>query len=463
MIKFPKNFELGASISALQTEGHGCTKAGLNTFDAFFKERPDLFFNQVGPQLTCNITNHYKEDISMFKTIGFDSLRTGFAWSRLFPDGENLDLTAVEFYHNYIQEYKNNQIKLYMTLFHFDMPLWAHEKGGWSSREVINSFVKYAKFVFEEFASEVDCFVTFNEPLVPVYEGYLDNRHYPGIKDPQEAIKQAFGIFLAHAKVIQSHREMNIKKPIGVVYNWNYTYPLSNQPEDLRAAQIQDAYVNRGPLDIMYKGYISPILIQTLKQYGMVPPHTPEELEIIRKTEIDFLGINYYFPSRIRQAKDFAKATWAMEEIVQEIPSTAKMNPFRGWEIYPEALYDIGMTIKNEFNNIPWYIAENGMGVENEERFRNASGMIEDDYRIEYLETHLQAIKKSMNQGSNCFGYHMWAALDCWSFRNAFKNRYGFIEVDLNDMSRHFKKSAFWYQELIKNKEDQDEKTSRQI
>ncbi|ATZ16258.1 6-phospho-beta-glucosidase [Entomoplasma freundtii] len=459
MLKFPKNFEFGASISALQTEGHGCTKTGLNTFDAFFDKSPELFFNQVGPQLTCDITTYYKEDIAMFKTIGFDSLRTGFAWARLFPDGETLNEEAVIFYHDYIREYKKNHIKLYMTLFHFDMPLWAYQEGGWSSRKVINKFVKYAEFVFKEFHDEVDCFVTFNEPLVPVFEGYLGKRHYPGIWNPQEAIKQAYGIFLAHSKVIKLYRKLKLKKPIGVVYNWNYTYPLSNKPQDLKAAQLHDAYVNRGPLDIMFNGKISSLLIESLKEYNLLPPYSTEEIAIIKDTKIDFLGINYYFPTRVRQVDNIKSARWGLEEVVAEIPKTANVNPFRGWEIYPEALYDIGMTIKNEFHNIPWYIAENGIGVENEESYRDQSGLIQDDYRIKFLTNHLQIIKEVMNQGSNCFGYHMWAALDCWSFRNAFKNRYGFIEVDLTDMSRRFKKSAFWYQELIKNKEVHDENT----
>jgi len=449
--KLLKNFQIGAAMSALQTEGQGTTKIGKLAFDKFFEEKPNLFFDGVGPNLTIDIMRHYKNDISMFTEIGLDSIRTGFSWARLFPDGKTLNREAVEFYHNYIDEYKKNNIKLYMTLFHFDMPQWAQGLGAWSSREVINAFVKYAVFCFKEYGDKVDYFVTFNEPLVPVFAGYLDFRHPPTIDNPKLAIEQAFGIFLAHAKVIKEYKKLNILKPIGVVFDWNYTYSFTNSLEDQECAEIYDAYVNKGPLQIMYNGTINPILIKTLKDYNLIPNHSKEELTIIKEVKIDFMGINYYRPCRVKKQSN-GKKRWVLDEMTLDIPSSAKMNHHRGWEIYPQALYDIGIAIKKDFNNISWYIAENGMGVENEDEFRDKTGIIQDDYRIEFITEHLTWLQKSMDEGSNCFGYHLWAAIDCWSFRNAFKNRYGLIEVNLQDQSRKFKKSAFWFREIIKNR-----------
>ena len=451
MKKIVKNFQIGGAMSAIQTEGYGITKIGKLAFDQFFEKNPTLFFDKVGPGLTSDITNHYKNDIAMFAEIGLDSIRTGFSWARLFPEGKTLNREAVEFYHNYIDEYKKNNIKLYMTLFHFDMPQWAQELGAWSSREVINAFVKYAVFCFKEYGDKVDYFVTFNEPLVPVYEGYLNDKHPPAIDDPKQAVQQAYGIFLAHAMVIKEFKQLNIMAPIGVVYNWNYTYPFSESDEDIKYSKIYDAYVNKGPLQIMYNGVIDPILIKTLKEYDVLPDYTHEEIMIIKETKIDFLGVNYYFPCRVKKQNN-GKNRWIMDEMTTEIPSTAKINPHRGWEIYPQALYDIGIDIKNNFNNINWFIAENGMGVENEDRFRDENGIIQDDYRIEFITDHLTWLQKSMDEDSDCFGYHIWSVLDCWSFRNAYKNRYGLIEVNIKDQSRKFKKSAFWFKEMITNK-----------
>jgi len=456
MLKFKKDFQFGASTSALQTEGQGTTKIGKLTFDQYFDESPELFYDRIGPSLTSDVMNHYLDDIKMYQEIGLDSMRTGFSWARLFPDGETINLEAVKYYHDFLQAVKKAKIKIFMTLFHFDMPLWAHEKGGWASTEVINAFVKYAEFVFLEYQNEVDYFVTFNEPLVPVFGGYLEKSHYPAINNPKMAVEQAYGIFLANAKAIEKYRELNLSVPIGVVYDWNYTFPLTDKSEDIQAARIYDAYVNRGPLKIMSIGSIDEVLIETLKADNLLPNYSANDLETIKKVKVDFLGINYYFPTRIQAIEPVNNNRWVLDRMEMVIPKTARINPFRNWEIYPEGLYDISIAITKELNNLPWYVAENGIGVENEGRFRGEDGLINDQYRIEYVKEHLMQIEKGITAGTNCFGYHMWALLDCWSFRNAYKNRYGLIEVNLEDQSRKFKQSAFWYQQLIKSKIDEE-------
>ena len=126
-----------------------------------------------------------------------------------------------------------------------------------------------------------------------------------------------------------------------------------------------------------------------------------------------------------------------------------RMNVYRGWEIYPKTIYDIAMRVKNEYGNIKWYISENGMGVQNEERFLNKDGMIEDDYRIEFIKEHLEWLHKGMEEGSNCQGYHLWTFVDNWSWTNAYKNRYGYVSLDLKTRNRTIKKSGYWIKKVI--------------
>lgn len=128
------------------------------------------------------------------------------------------------------------------------------------------------------------------------------------------------------------------------------------------------------------------------------------------------------------------------------------MNPYRGWEIYEKGLYDISVNIKNNYRNIPWYVAENGMGVADEIRFMDDEGLIHDDYRIEFYKNHLIWLHKGIEEGSNCFGYHVWTFMDNWSWLNAYKNRYGLFRVDLDhSFQRIPKKSAYWFKELVQN------------
>ena len=90
------------------------------------------------------------------------------------------------------------------------------------------------------------------------------------------------------------------------------------------------------------------------------------------------------------------------------------------------------------------------MGVSHEVRFENTAGMIEDDYRIDFVSEHLAWLHKGITAGSNCFGYHMWTPIDCWSWLNAYKNRYGFIANNIHTQVKTIKKSGYWFKEVAK-------------
>ena len=126
------------------------------------------------------------------------------------------------------------------------------------------------------------------------------------------------------------------------------------------------------------------------------------------------------------------------------------MNRSRGIEIYPGGIYDIAVMIKEKYNNIPWFVSENGIGIEGEEKFIK-DGMVQDQYRIDFLKEHLQYLHKGIEEGSNCLGYHMWTFIDCWSWINAYKNRYGFYRLDYDTQERSVKKSGLWFRDVIDN------------
>ncbi|WP_270527934.1 family 1 glycosylhydrolase [Mitsuokella jalaludinii] len=93
-------------------------------------------------------------------------------------------------------------------------------------------------------------------------------------------------------------------------------------------------------------------------------------------------------------------------------------------------------------------MSENGMGVEGEETFIDDDGIVADDYRIDFIREHLEWLHKGIEEGSNCFGYHLWTLIDCWSWSNAYKNRYGLIALDLVTQKKTIKKSGRWFREV---------------
>lgn len=454
--KFPTDFWWGAATSGPQAEGR-FNKKHDSVFDYWFDKEPEIFFNGVGPNVASNFYNSYSEDLKLLNDIGLNSFRTSIQWTRLIKDFETgePDEDGVRFYNDVIDKAIENNIDIVMNLHHFDLPIELYNKyGGWESKKVVELFGKFAKTAFELFGDRVKYFATFNEPIVVVEGQYLYKFHYPCIVDGKKAVQVGYNIALASALAVDIYKEGNYSGEIGMIVNLTPSYPRSNSEEDLRAANIADLFFNRLFLDPAVKGEFPEELVELLRKDNVLWESTAEELNLIRKATVDFIGVNYYQPRRVKAKEEAFDESlgWMPDKYFDNyIMPGRRMNEHRGWEIYPEAIYDIATNIKNNYGNIKWYISENGMGVEGEEKFKNKDGVIEDDYRIEFIEEHLQWLHKAIEEGSNCFGYHLWTPIDCWSWCNAYKNRYGYISLNLETQEKTIKKSGNWIKEVSKN------------
>ncbi|WP_291635092.1 glycoside hydrolase family 1 protein [Clostridium sp.] len=454
--KFPKDFWWGSASSGPQSEGTTIDdEKALNIWDYWYEKEPYRFFNEVGPALTSDFYHKYKQDIKLMKEIGHNSFRFSISWSRLIPREDGIvNEKAKRFYNDVINELLSNGIEPFINLFHFDMPLIMQDKGGWESRDVVNEYVKYARVCFELFGDRVKKWFTFNEPVVPVEGGYLYDFHYPNVVDFKRAVQVAYNTTIASAKAIKEFKSLNIENAkIGIILNLTPSYPRSNNPADLKAANIADLLFNRSFLDPCVKGVYPEELIKLIKENNLLPDMLDGDADLIKQNVIQFLGVNYYQPRRIK-----AKASMPNPESPimpdnffdnYDMPGR-KMNVSRGWEIYEKGVYDIMINLKDNYGNIESFISENGMGVQDEGKYIK-DGIIDDSYRIDFLKGHLTWLHKSIDEGCNVKGYHMWTFIDNWSWSNAYKNRYGFIQLDLKTQKRILKKSAYWIKEVAKN------------
>ena len=456
---FPEGFWWGSATSGPQCEG-SFNKPHKSVFDYWYEVEPEAFFDRVGPEVTSNFYNSYKSDLKMLNEIGLNSFRTSIQWTRLIKDLETgePDEDGVRFYNDVIDETIKNGMIPVMNLHHFDLPVELYDKyGGWESKHVVDLFVKFAETAFKLFGDRVKYWTTSNEPMVVVEGQYLYEFHYPKVVDGKKAMQALFNLNLASAKAIKKFRELGCDKnggKIGIVLNLTPAYPRSNSEEDLNAAKIADTIFNYSFLDPAVKGEFPQLLIDILRENNVMWEATEEEMKIIKENTIDFLGVNYYQPRRVKakEEKFDDSRGWMPEKHFDYYDMPGKrMNPYRGWEIYPKAMYDIAINIRDNYNNIPWYISENGMGVEGEEKYKDENGVIQDDYRIEFLKEHLEYLHKGIEEGSNCFGYHSWTPIDCWSWSNAYKNRYGYIAVDLQTQNKTIKKSGRWIKDVAQN------------
>jgi len=457
--KFPENFWWGAATSGPQSEGR-FNKQHSSVFDYWFDTEPSAFHNQVGPDTASNFYNSYKSDIKMMSEIGLNSVRTSIQWTRLIDDFETASINAdgAAFYHNVIDEFINQGITPVINLHHFDLPASLYHKyGGWESKHVVDLFAKFAKVCFELYGDKVKYWFTFNEPMVIVDGQYLYQFHYPKVVNGKKAVQVAYNLNIASAKAIKEFKALGLAgkgAKIGTILNLTPAYPASDAKADATASNIADLWRNQMFLHPAIYGEFPEQLVELLTADKVLWDATAEELQLLKENTIDLLGVNFYHPFRVK-APDIAPnsvADWTPDRYYDayQMPGR-RMNVDKGWEIYPKAIYDIAINIRDNYQNIDWFVSENGMGVSKEERFLNEDGMIEDDYRIEFIKEHLEWLHQGIAEGSNCFGYHLWTPIDCWSWANSYRNRYGFISNNIHTQVKTVKKSGYWIKEVARN------------
>ncbi|WP_033790790.1 glycoside hydrolase family 1 protein [Pantoea septica] len=455
-IRIPEGFILGAAASAWQTEGWSGKKPGQDSYiDAWYQNDQRVWHKGYGPAIATDFANRYREDVALMVASGITHYRTSVNWSRFLTDYENatVDEEYASYYENLIDELHRHGIELMLCLEHYEVPAQLFENyGGWQSKHVVGLFEKYAERVFSRFAGKVKRWFVFNEPVVVQTRVYLDALRWPYEQNTNKWMQWNHHKNLATAKVVRLFRQKGYEGTIGTILNPEVTYPRSSAPHDVKAARIYDLFYNRVFLDPAIKGTYPEELLQLLEKHDVQWEVTEEELAVIADNTVDEVGLNLYYPHRVKAPS----RAWNPETPFHpafyyehfELPGR-RMNPSRGWEIEPRIVYDMAQRMKEEYGNLPWFVAESGMGVENEAQYKSETGEIQDHYRISFISEHLYQTLRAHAEGCNCQGYMVWAFTDNVSPMNAFKNRYGLIEIDLNNnRQRRMKKSAHWFREL---------------
>ena len=455
-IDIPEDFILGAAASAWQTEGWHGKKAGQDSYlDAWYQQDRHVWHNGYGPAVATDFIRRYREDVALMKACGLTHYRTSINWSRFLLDYETaqVDEEYAGYYDTLLDELHANGIEPMICLEHYELPAVLLEKyGGWGSRKVVALFLRYAEQVFARYGHKVKRWFVFNEPIVVQTRVYLDALRWPYQQSTATWMQWNHHKNLATAEVVRLFRAGGWPGRIGTILNPEVTWPRSEAAHDRKAAEIYDLFYNRVFLDPAIKGEYPPALLQLLAQHQVAWDYCEEDLALIARYRVDEVGLNLYYPHRVKAPSRAWHADTPFHPACYYEPFDLpgrRMNPSRGWEIEPRIVADMARRMRDEYGNFPWFIAENGIGIENEARFKDENGVIQDDYRIAFIAEHLYQALLARQAGSNCQGYMLWAFTDNVSPMNAFKNRYGLIEIDLdNQRQRRMKKSAHWFRQL---------------
>ncbi len=464
MSRFPETFLWGASSSAFQIEGgwdedgKGMTVADYNSF-----KRSD---RQADSKVASDFYHHYEEDIALMKELGMQIYRFSLSWARIIPDGDGeVNPKGVEFYHKVIDCLIENGIQPFVTLYHFDLPYALVEKyNGWQDRRCIDAFARYAEVCFREYGDKVKYWQVTNEQNLMIR---VDERMNINEPDPWKADRiratMDYHMFLAHAKATKLCHEIVKGGKIGPAVSSTCTYPLTNRPEDVWAAKMNDYMKTVYCLDMHYYGKYSGLYMRYLKERDIVPEMLEGDEEILKYGRPDYIAFNYYrtlcasylpadeeHPIGMRVYRgnevDFDQYGYCRDERNTNLAASEY-----GAQIDPMGLRIVLNDYWSRYH-LPMIITENGLGMADT---LTEDGKVHDPYRIDYIREHIRACSLAIEDGVELMGYSPWSFEDLLSSHQGFRKRYGFVyinreDMDLKDLARIKKDSYYWYQNVIR-------------
>ncbi|TRZ39665.1 6-phospho-beta-glucosidase [Niallia circulans] len=472
--RFPEGFLWGGATAANQLEGgYNLGGKGLSTADmipfipkeeragdnavhitseqfeeAFKEDSKKLYPKRWG----VDFYHRYKEDIALFGEMGFKTFRLSISWARIFPNGDDLQPNeeGLQFYDNVFDELAKYNIEPLVTLSHYEMPAALVKKyNGWIDRKVVNMFTKYAETVFKRYRNKVKYWLTFNEinaiALAPYNGGGLITDRFENIN---QAIYQALHHqFIASAMAVKLCREINPDAKIGCMLARLETYPETCNPQDVLKTLKQEQ-MNFFYTDVQVRGYYPNFIKEYFKENNININMEETDEDLLLQNKVDYISFSYYM-SLVESAGPHGER--APGNLFSGLKNPYLESSDWGWQIDAVGLR---VTLNKLYDRyqVPLFVVENGLGAIDTP---DENGLIQDDYRINYLREHIVQMREAISDGVELMGYTSWGPIDIISVSTSeVSKRYGFIHVDIDDygngsFKRTKKKSFEWYKEVI--------------
>jgi beta-glucosidase len=347
----------------------------------------------------------YDEDFRLASEINQNAHRFSIEWSRIEPEEDRWDLEELQHYRNVLGSLKRHGMKPMVTLFHFTLPLWVADQGGWENRKTIEDFTDYAEFVAHHLGEDVDLWVTVNEPSIYGVFSYAAGLWPPKVRDTDRALRVMANLLKAHAQAYRTiHRvdrhdadldgepaRVGLAKAIAILRPYCVFNPL-----DHMVAFYQDRVFNWNPLESGISGIIDLDIPGAAGVHEIYPP---------LMDTYDFIGVNYYTRWMVK--------SHGVENLVSNPRSE---HTDLEWEIYPEGIYRVLMRVR-EYGK-PIYITENGIADS------------EGSKRPRFIIDHLYRIWRAIEDGVHVEGYFHWSLMDNFEWAEGYRGRFGLYRVD---------------------------------
>ncbi|MGH8222379.1 MAG: GH1 family beta-glucosidase [Woeseiaceae bacterium] len=427
------DFVFGVATSSFQIEGaaDGRLPCIWDTFCA----TPHKIRDGSDGRVACDHVARWREDVDMMAFLGVDAYRFSISWPRVVGlDGRIAD-EGVDFYLRLLDGLNERGIKPFATLYHWDLPQHLEDAGGWLNRDTAYRFRDYADLISRALGDRVYSYATLNEPFCSAILGYETGVHAPGRADRRFGKKAAHHLLLAHGlgmQVLDSNRPDTLN---GIVLNFTPCYPATDSAADRAAAKAADEAANQWYIKPLIEGRYPDLIDRCAGDEK--PGIRDGDMDLISRP-LGFLGVNYYTRAVYRAD---GHATFA------QVPPATPVTDM-GWEVFPQGLTDLLVSLDRKYDLPPIYVAENGAAMadalEDDE--------INDEDRTGYMQQHLEATSKAMDMGVDVAGFFYWSLLDNFEWAEGYGKRFGLVYVDFESQRRIIKTSGYAYREFLRNR-----------
>jgi beta-glucosidase len=436
---FPTGFVWGAATSAYQVEGAWREDGKGESIWDRFAHTPGTIVDGSSGDVACDQYHRYPEDVAILRGLGLGAYRFSVSWPRILPTaGSPVHRAGLAYYDRLVDELLAHDIEPFPTLFHWDLPQWVQDAGGWGDRAVIGRFAEYVDAVVRTLGDRVGTWTVLNEPQIFVSMGHATGEHAPGFRDPDLALRAGHVVNLAHAEAIRAVRAAAPGASVGSAFNMEATYAASEDPLDAEAAERHHARVNTWFLDPLVRGRYPVAYLDQDAALAQMDIRSGDMESMA--TRLDFIALNVN--SRAIVAHDPAAGPTATRRLPGPGPRTSY-----DWEVWPAAIHRILCRVDRDYGHPVLYITENGCA---DATGPGVDGRVRDEDRVAYLAGHVGQVARAIDDGCDVRGYFAWSLIDNFEWAAGYSQRFGIVWVDFDDGGRRtIKDSGWWLRDIV--------------
>ncbi len=436
---FGNDFCFGVSTAAYQVEGaHDLHGKGQSIWDSFTQRKRKIAGNHHG-NTACDFYNRYVEDILILDLLNIRHYRFSISWSRILPNGTGqVNPAGIDFYNRVINLCLQQNIKPWVTLYHWDLPQALEQKGGWTNREVLHWLSEYVQCCVRHFGDRVTHWMVLNEPMVFTGAGYFLGVHAPGKKGLNNFLAAAHHAALCQAAGGRIVKSLNGDHKVGTTFSYSHIDAASPREKDIIAAGKVDALLNRLFLEpLLGMGYP----VKELKILQRIEKFMRAGDESMLAFDLDFIGLQNYTREVVRHAPLMPFVRAKIIKADQRKVERTVMN----WEVYPPAIYH-ALKRLNAYDGVKEIIVTENGAAFHDELVENS---VMDPQRVAFLKSYLSQVLQAKKEGVNVTGYFVWTLLDNFEWAEGFHPKFGLVHVDFETQKRTIKDSGKWYSQFI--------------